>query len=55
MALLAEEGRSCAEIAYEVGYQNYRDFYRNLVKYERVSPRRLRQRLRDASRTAPLS
>jgi YesN/AraC family two-component response regulator len=43
--LLAEEGRSISEIAYQVGYQNYRDFYRNFVKYEDTSPRQMRRRL----------
>jgi AraC-like DNA-binding protein len=45
MMLLAEGGRSISEIAYLVGYQNYRDFYRNFVKYENASPREIRQRL----------
>jgi AraC-like DNA-binding protein len=43
--LLAEETRTISEIAYQVGYQNYRDFYRNFVKYERASPRQLRRQL----------
>ena len=43
--LLADDARSISEIAYQVGYQNYRDFYRNFVKYERASPRRMRQML----------
>ena len=41
--LLAAEGRSISEIAYMVGYQNYRDFYRNFVKYERATPRQARR------------
>ena len=41
--LLARGGRSISEIAYTVGYQNYRDFYRNFVKYERSSPRKARR------------
>jgi AraC-like DNA-binding protein len=41
--LLAVGGRSISEIAYLVGYQNYRDFYRNFVKYERASPRQARR------------
>lgn len=49
IALLAEGGRSISEIAYGVGYQNYRDFYRNFVKYENASPRAVRRRLRDES------
>ena len=36
--LLAQGGRRISEIAYLTGYQNYRDFYRNFVKYERTSP-----------------
>jgi AraC-like DNA-binding protein len=46
--LLAESGRTISEIAYQVGYQNYRDFYRNFVKYESVSPRQMRRRLNDS-------
>jgi len=45
MLLLAEGGRSISEIAYLVGYQNYRDFYRNFVKYENASPREVKRRL----------
>ena len=41
--LLAAGDRSISEIAYLVGYQNYRDFYRNFVKYERASPRQARR------------
>lgn len=44
MLMLAEGANSISEIAYRVGYQNYRDFYRNFVKYENVSPRQFRQR-----------
>jgi AraC-like DNA-binding protein len=43
--LLAGGGRSISEIAYMVGYQNYRDFYRNFVKYERATPRQARRSL----------
>lgn len=47
--MLGEGGYTIAEIAYRVGYQNYRDFYRNFVKYENASPRQVRRRLtRDA-------
>ena len=42
--LLAEGGRTICEIAYLVGYQNYRDFYRNFTKHERASPREVRRR-----------
>ncbi len=45
MLLLAEGKRSISEIAYLVGYQNYRDFYRNFVKYEKASPREVQRRL----------
>ena len=34
-----------SEVAYQVGYRNYRDFYRNFVKYESASPRDVRRRL----------
>ena len=43
--LLVEGRQSISEIAYRVGYQTYRDFYRNFVKYEQASPRQLRRRL----------
>jgi two-component system response regulator YesN len=43
--LLAEGERSISEIAYLVGYQNYRDFYRNFVKFENASPRQVQRRL----------
>lgn len=43
--LLAEGDRSISEIADLVGYQNYRDFYRNFVKYENASPRQAQRRL----------
>ena len=43
--LLADESRSIAEIAYLVGYQNYRDFYRNFVKHEHVPPSQVRRKL----------
>ena len=49
LVLLAEGGRSISEIAYLVGYQNYRDFYRNFVKYEQASPREVRRRLNGGS------
>jgi AraC-like DNA-binding protein len=50
--LLAAGGRSISEIAYMVGYQHYRDFYRNFVKYERATPRQARRSL---SRTTDLA
>ena len=43
--LLAEGRESISEIAYRVGYRNYRDFYRNFVKQEKASPREVRDRL----------
>jgi YesN/AraC family two-component response regulator len=43
--LLAEAERSISEIAYVVGYQNYRDFYRNFVRYENASPRTVQRKL----------
>jgi YesN/AraC family two-component response regulator len=45
LLLLASGGRSLSEIAYLVGYQNYRDFYRNFIKHEKASPRQIRHRL----------
>ena len=48
MALLAEGERTCSEIAYAVGYQNYRDFHRNVVKFAGDSPRQIRRRLHRA-------
>lgn len=41
--LLENGGRTVSEIAYMVGYQNYRDFHRNFVKYEKTSPKKYRQ------------
>lgn len=45
MLLLSAGERSISEIAYLVGYQNYRDFYRNFVKYHSASPRQVQRRL----------
>jgi len=42
--LLGEGGRTICEIAYLVGYQNYRDFYRNFTKHESASPGEVRRR-----------
>jgi YesN/AraC family two-component response regulator len=50
--LMARSGRSMAEIAYRVGYQNYRDFYRNFVKYENAAPSRVRQQMSKGGRGA---
>ena len=50
--LRAEGGSSISEVAYRVGYQNYRDFYRNFVKYEKRSPRQMRRDLREKALTA---
>jgi AraC-like DNA-binding protein len=43
--LLLAGGHTISEVAYMVGYQNYRDFYRNFVKYTNSSPKRFRQSL----------
>ena len=43
--LLADARCSISEIAYRVGYRNYRDFYRNFVKHENASPRAVRERI----------
>jgi AraC-like DNA-binding protein len=51
--LLAAGGSSISEIAYTVGYQNYRDFYRNFVKYERASPRQARRSMNRPRDAAP--
>lgn len=50
LLLLASGGRSLSEVAYLVGYQNYRDFYRNFVKHENASPRQVQRRLRVETR-----
>ena len=50
--LLAAGDHSISEIAYLVGYQTYRDFYRNFVKYERASPRQARRKLSAAQAPA---
>jgi len=41
--LLLTGGKTVSEIGYLVGYQNYRDFHRNFVKYQKTSPKRFRQ------------
>jgi len=41
--LLLNGGMTVSEIAYLVGYQNYRDFHRNFVRYEKTSPKKFRQ------------
>jgi AraC-like DNA-binding protein len=46
LVLLAQGVKNLSEIAYQVGYQNYRDFYRNFVKHENAPPREVRARLR---------
>ena len=55
LLLLAEGGSSISEIAYRVGYQNYRDFYRNFVKYEKRSPRQAQRGLREGAANPPQS
>jgi AraC-like DNA-binding protein len=52
-ALLLAGGRTVSEIAYQVGYQNYRDFYRNFVKYEHSSPTRFRRARSERRRPFP--
>ncbi len=42
LRLLRGGSKSISEIAYLVGYQNYRDFHRNFVKIERSPPKRYR-------------
>ena len=41
--LLMEGNRTVSEIAYMVGYQNYRDFHRNFVRHAKTSPKKYRQ------------
>jgi len=41
--LLMNGGKTVSEIGYLVGYQNYRDFHRNFVKYQKTSPKKFRQ------------
>ena len=41
--LLAGGEHSISQVGYAVGYQNYRDFHRNFVRYEKVSPRTFAQ------------
>lgn len=56
LVLLAVGGRSISEIAYLVGYQNYRDFYRNFVKFKKASPRQFQRRLAPEARSGePIS
>jgi two-component system response regulator YesN len=50
--LLLAGGHTISEVAYMVGYQNYRDFYRNFVKYTNTSPKRFRQSLGQLSSPA---
>jgi AraC-like DNA-binding protein len=48
-------GRSTvSEIAFTVGYQNYRDFHRNFVKYQKTSPKKFRQYRSLAPRPTPI-
>jgi len=53
--LLANGVHSISEIAYLVGYQNYRDFHRNFVKHEHASPREVRTQLRVKQPTTRLT
>jgi AraC-like DNA-binding protein len=47
LPLLERGDRRVSEVAYAVGYQTYRDFHRNFVKQQRISPRAWTQRRRD--------
>ncbi len=53
LPLLASGERTISEVAYLVGYQNYRDFYRNFVKQKQKSPRQLRRQLTRQARPQP--
>lgn len=41
--LLMDGNKTVSEIAYLVGYQNYRDFHRNFVRHAKTSPKKYRQ------------
>lgn len=43
--LLKSSNKTISEIAFQVGYQTYRDFYRNFVKSKKISPKRYRRQL----------
>ncbi len=43
--LLRDGGSTLSAVASRVGYQNYRDFHRNFVRYRSLSPKRFRREL----------
>ncbi len=43
--LLKSTNKTISEIAFQVGYQTYRDFYRNFVKHQKISPKNYRRHL----------
>ncbi len=43
--LLRATNSTISEIAFQVGYQTYRDFYRNFKKYKKASPKSYKTRL----------
>jgi YesN/AraC family two-component response regulator len=49
--LLKSTNKTISEIAFQVGYQTYRDFYRNFVKHQKVSPKNYRRHLLKKKRT----
>ena len=49
--LLVEGKRTISEVAYLVGYQNYRDFHRNFVRHAGRSPREFQNLCRAERRT----
>jgi YesN/AraC family two-component response regulator len=44
---------SLSVVAARVGYQNYRDFHRNFVRYRSTSPKKFRHELERNSGSAP--
>jgi AraC-like DNA-binding protein len=52
--LLASGEHSISQVGYAVGYQNYRDFHRNFVRYEKVSPRTFLQEKGRPGRLPPV-
>ena len=42
--LLKATNSTISEIAFQVGYQTYRDFYRNFRKYKKISPKNFKKR-----------
>ena len=52
--LLSSGEHSISQVGYAVGYQNYRDFHRNFVRYEKVSPRTFLQERGRPGRLPPV-